>query len=235
MDEQFSRYLEGQNFAPASVANYRSLVRRVERLTGIDVDTAWEQGRLQDLMGRLEYTKVQERAGTPHPLEPVLEPIQTYKLFALLRSALRRYQDFKQGVQATTDVAVEEGAPDLEQEGRTFALERDLQSALRENIADLEPGLRVIDGGQETRVDAGLIDILAEDTNGAKVVIELKADTARPAVIAQILAYMSHYAQNGDKVRGIIVAADFDTRVELASKAVPNLSCKRYTFKFSFS
>ena len=62
----------------------------------------------------------------------------------------------------------------------TFALERDLQKALRENIEQLEPGLRIVDGGSEQAVDAGRIDITAEARDGALVVIELKAGACRP-------------------------------------------------------
>jgi hypothetical protein len=44
----------------------------------------------------------------------------------------------------------------------TFGLERDLQRSLRENIAQLEPGLRIVGDGHERRCPAGLIDILCE-------------------------------------------------------------------------
>src|SRR4051812_39238422 len=59
-----------------------------------------------------------------------------------------------------------------------FGLERDLQSALRKNIADLEPGLSIIDDGKERKVASGFIDITARAKDGATVVIELKAGPA---------------------------------------------------------
>ena len=59
--------------------------------------------------------------------------------------------------------------------GTRFSLERDLQDALRENIAQLEAGLQIVDGGREQVVDAGRIDITAMDAAGAIVIIELKA------------------------------------------------------------
>ncbi len=87
----------------------------------------------------------------------------------------------------------------------------------------------------EARVEAGLIDVLAKDGHGVWTIIELKADVARPAVIAQTLAYMASVAgERGGDVRGIIVAADFDQRVELAARAVPNLQLKRYRYRFEF-
>jgi hypothetical protein len=45
----------------------------------------------------------------------------------------------------------------------TFGLERDLQSALRANIQQLETGLKIIDSGKERVTEAGRIDITAMD------------------------------------------------------------------------
>ena len=42
-----------------------------------------------------------------------------------------------------------------------FGLERDLQKALRASIHQLEPGLKIVDGGTEQTVEAGRIDITA--------------------------------------------------------------------------
>ena len=116
-----------------------------------------------------------------------------------------------------------------------FGLERDLQRALRTNIAHLEPGLIITDGGSEKTVDAGRIDITTEDTNGNIVVIELKAGTAQPDSVAQLLAYMGTIENpDGKPVRGILVANDFAPRVVQAAKAVSNISLKAYSFQFSF-
>jgi len=122
-----------------------------------------------------------------------------------------------------------------EAEERTFALERDMQSALRSNIEQLETGLKIIDGGKERITDAGRIDITATDIKGNIVIIELKAITASPKVIAQILAYMGAIAKKERKpVRGILVASDFHKQVILASQAVPNLQLKTYSIQFKF-
>lgn len=124
----------------------------------------------------------------------------------------------------------------LEAEEITFGLERDMQKALRVNIAQLEPGLTIIDGGKEKTTEAGRIDITAKDEQDNIVVIELKAGKATPDVIAQILSYMGVVGETGDsKVRGLLVAGDFHKRVVLASKAIPNLRLKKYSFQFSFS
>ena len=122
-----------------------------------------------------------------------------------------------------------------EAEEYIIRLERDLQRVLRNNIDQLEPGLKVVDGGKERTVEAGRIDITAEDTEKRLVVIELKAGTAKPESIAQILAYMSSLSQEDQRpTRGILVAADFHPRVILAAKAVPNLQIKAYSYSFTF-
>ncbi len=115
-----------------------------------------------------------------------------------------------------------------------FGLERDLQRALRISIAQLEPGLNIIDGGSERSVAAGRVDITAEDNEGRLVVIELKAGTAQLDAISQILSYMGSIDAEGRPVRGILIAHDFHDRVVYAAKAVPNLSLKAYSFQFSF-
>jgi RecB family endonuclease NucS len=130
---------------------------------------------------------------------------------------------------------VPEGDDAVEVEEITFGLERDLQSALRANIGQLEPGLRIIDAGRERATEAGRIDITALDDTGAVVVIELKAGMATPDAVAQILAYMGTVVESENKpVRGILVAGDFHKRVVLASRAIPNLTLRKYAFQFRF-
>jgi hypothetical protein len=117
----------------------------------------------------------------------------------------------------------------------TFGLERDLQAALRANIEQIEPGLKIIDGGHEKKTDAGRIDILAQDAAGAVVVIELKAGQAAPDALTQLLAYMGAVDREpAQQVRGLLVAGDFHQRIVYASRAVSNVQLRRYRFSFSF-
>jgi hypothetical protein len=117
-----------------------------------------------------------------------------------------------------------------------FSLEKDLQKALRTNIHQLEPELTIADNGQERLTKAGRIDILARDSKGQYVVIELKAGKAQSKAISQISAYMGAIMQEADEnlVRGILLAGDFDENVILASKVIPNLTLKKYGFQFTF-
>ena len=126
--------------------------------------------------------------------------------------------------------------PPHEDSPSSFALEKDLQRTLRHNIEQLETGLSIIDGGTERTVDAGRIDITAKDGDGNLVVIELKAGTAGMDSIGQILSYMGSIENpEGKGVRGILVAYDFDRRLEMAAKATPNVSLMAYAVPVQFT
>jgi DNA-binding NarL/FixJ family response regulator len=116
-----------------------------------------------------------------------------------------------------------------------FGLERDMQDAPRRNIGQLDPTLRIVDDGKERRVEAGLIDILAEDQEGARVVIELKSGEAPETAITQLLAYIgSLQVEDASRpVRGMLIARSFSTRVRLAARAA-EVQLVEYGFSFSF-
>ena len=116
----------------------------------------------------------------------------------------------------------------------TFGIERDLQDALRNNIEQLEAGLKITDDGKELVVDSGRIDITAEDRNGATVVIELKAGEADRDAIGQILAYMGDISVSKKVLRGILIAGDFSPRAIAAARMLPNVQLMKYSFNFSF-
>ncbi len=120
-------------------------------------------------------------------------------------------------------------------EGNGFGLERDLQTALRDNIEQLEPGLIIVDGGTEKSVATGRIDITAKDSQGNFVVIELKAGVAQDPALTQLLGYMGSMepVENG-QIRGILVAQDFTDRLVYAAKMVPHVNLKAYSFRFAF-
>jgi RecB family endonuclease NucS len=168
-----------------------------------------------------------------HPSEPSISPYQKF---------LREHIKMGYSMAEANKLWKEKGGdgPDGTEEildaiETKFGLERDLQKALRANIEQLESGLTITDGGKERKTEAGRIDIAAEDNQGATVIIELKAGTASPDSVAQILAYMGSVSEEDKKItRGILVAGDFHQRVVYASRAVPNLQLMKYAFQFSF-
>lgn len=117
------------------------------------------------------------------------------------------------------------------------SLERDLQKYMAHNLDKIEEGLQLVPGGIEYSVDAGRIDLLATDRDGNCVVIELKASRAGDAALGQLLGYMGSLAfekkLNG-RVRGLLVALDFEPRVVFAVKELPNIELCKYRLSFSF-
>jgi endonuclease len=124
-----------------------------------------------------------------------------------------------------------------------LSLEYDLENSLVTNLEQLEKGLKLykesnISGQQYNTKVAGIIDLLAIDSNNQWVVIELKAAEADRQVCGQIQAYMGWVKENlagGKRVRGIIVASDFTVRAVYAAKVVPDLELKKYQISFRFT
>jgi len=116
----------------------------------------------------------------------------------------------------------------------TFTFEKDLQEFISRNLNSLEEGLTLMQKEHQTSV--GRVDVLAEDRDGTPVVIELKVGTAKKEVLGQILSYMASIKQEKgvEKVRGIIVANDFDYALKLASSQIPDLKLIKYVVKFEF-
>jgi hypothetical protein len=125
----------------------------------------------------------------------------------------------------------------------TFKLEEDLERFLAKDLIQLEDGLRLYTqdarrGQQMNAGAAGRVDLLAVDSHGGFVVVELKAGEADRQACGQIQAYMAWISDNlasGSPVRGILVAGDFTERCKLAAKVVPGLSLKQYSAVFKFT
>jgi len=165
-------------------------------------------------------------------------PFLTYPSHA--RSVLKRYLQFVVEAEAqrgTEDVAPEE---ELEceadaAEGVVFKLEREMQAAVRKQLAALEPGLLEADNGFEVTVATGRIDILARDKTGQLVVIELKAGSCPPGALEQTLGYAEALAEErGEPVRAYLIAADFPDRIRAAAKRVHGLELRTYEFSLRF-
>lgn len=111
-------------------------------------------------------------------------------------------------------------------------VQRYLEASKGVHLDELEGGLTLKESQYE--ISVGSIDILAEDSNGLPVVIELKL-TARDSTVGQILGYLQAYEEeSGHKqVRGIIVAQDFTERCKKAAKRA-NLELFEFRKAFNF-
>jgi len=238
-EAEYRAHLSERKLAEKTREQRISALKRIERAYGVDLDSAFAEDGLERIAKTLVYSAADARAGRENPSRINIDRGDIRTILAWYKSQLADYIRFcggdlgSEAADGETDEALSEA---LEAVSQTFGLERDLQTALRLNIGQLESGLSVIDGNAERKVEAGFIDILARDRQGQAVVIELKAGVSKPEAIAQILAYMGCIAdQENGPVRGILIAAEHHPRVILAARAIPNLELRRYSYRFEFS
>lgn len=237
--QAFREWLDAR-FAANTVSTQISTCRRVEAAYG-DLDEIFDLDRFEALISELTYSKADESRSLPNPSKMQIER-SAYDTLSSCRTALRTYRNFREdpvSVPVSADNAIEVAGELIRErrEGKQFEVERHLQEELRKEISQLEQGLSIIDDGGERSVESGFIDILAKDSSGALVVIELKSGTAKREAIGQIVGYMGDLmAEESDlQVRGILVAADFDKSCRSGVRAIPALKLKRYRFSFTFA
>ncbi len=243
-EQKFRKWLENWEKPRGGLLNqdnlnfYVNAIRHVETAENIDLDDVFQKDGFASLFQLYKYSAQDERDNRPNPTNIKGIDYRLRSAISDIRSGLNHYKRFCEAgddfVYEVPDNNSADTVADID-EGTTFGLEKDLQEAIRENITQLESGLEIIDNGLERRVASGYIDILAKDSNGAFVVIELKAGKASDSVIAQILGYMGDIAQEENQpVRGIIVASDFNQRLRSTLHVAPNLELKSYRYTFDF-
>lgn len=114
----------------------------------------------------------------------------------------------------------------------SLSLERDLHSYLATRVCEIEAGLSLAENGVEYPTEAGRIDLLAKDADNQLVVIELKAGRANDGALGQLLGYMGCLSTGETKVRGILVASKFDSRVVYAARGLPTVKLVKYQLSF---
>lgn len=88
---------------------------------------------------------------------------------------------------------------------RLSGSEKDLNELLMQDLSMIEPGLKPLN--QQEHFRKGICDIIAEDTEGKLVVIELKRRQADYASVTQLQRYMQQVENiKGKKTRGILLA-----------------------------
>jgi restriction system protein len=125
-----------------------------------------------------------------------------------------------------------------------FALEKHLedflvanwkQTELGKNYNIYEEGGELI--GKQYPTDTGFIDILAISKDKRELlIVELKKGRASDNVVGQIQRYMGYVfeelAEQGQTVRGIIIALEDDNRIRRALAVAPNIEFYRYEVSF---
>ena len=126
----------------------------------------------------------------------------------------------------------------------TFALEKHLEDFLVTNWAQTELGRQYDifsdEGelvGQQYPSDTGPIDILAMSKDRKTLlVVELKRGRASDVVVGQVQRYMGYVAgelaEEGQSVRGVIIALEDDLRLQRALSVTQNIDFYRYQVSF---
>ena len=125
-----------------------------------------------------------------------------------------------------------------------FALEKHLEDFLIANwprtLLGKTHDIYTEDGeiiGQQYPSDTGPIDVLAISKDRKEpLVVELKKGRASDTVVGQVQRYMgyvlSELVEDGQSVRGAIIALEPDKRIEQALKVAPNFDFYRYQVSF---
>lgn len=126
-----------------------------------------------------------------------------------------------------------------------FYMEKQLEDFIIHNWVNTELGKKydlIIEEGellsQQYRTEIGPIDILAKDkATGGYVVIELKKDQTSDDTVGQIARYMGWIkkAMNAKDVRGVIIAGQYDKKLDYALEMVPNVEVFLYEVNFKLN
>jgi restriction system protein len=154
---------------------------------------------------------------------------------------LEEIQQLVAGVPAPTLVSSDETIEDplafaMEKHPEDFLVQNWSQTELGEEYDIFEEDDERV--GQQYPTDTGPIDILAVSKDGTSLlVVELKKGRASDAVVGQILRYMGfvqeELAEEGQSVKGVIVALDDDQRIRRALAITPSIDFYRYQVRFS--
>jgi len=143
----------------------------------------------------------------------------------------------------TTNAASSGIEPEVESVN-SFALESHLENFLIENWSSTDFAKRYDiyqEGGEilgkQYRTDTGRIDILAISKDGQEfLVIELKKGKSADGVVGQVQRYMGdvleEIAEEGQTVRGVIIALEDDLGVKRALSVTSNIDFYRYRVDF---
>jgi hypothetical protein len=220
--EAFEKYfVDVLGGKPSTYPTYRSFLGRIDKLAG-GLDEKIEELGAE---GARAWAKAQSEG-----------PFETYGSHA--RSVLNSYLGFVQeGAEALiADPSADETAEPAANTGALFKLEKEMQAAIRLQLAVLEPGLVTVDDGVEVSTATGRIDILAKDATGSLVAIELKVGLCPPGAIEQVLGYAQSLSdERGEPVRAILIAGAFTDRQKAAVKRVRDLTLTTYAYQMSYS
>jgi endonuclease len=151
-----------------------------------------------------------------------------------------RHGHYENGVPVGEDAQIV-FAPNLEPSiqaiENSFAYEAHLRDYLARNLQLLEPGLSFWDTNTEIEypVDGRRIDILAKDSTGLPIVIELKVSKGHERTIGQCLFYRGKLKQmfNAPRVRIFIVAEEISAELRIACAELLDVTLFEYSLSMT--
>jgi len=142
----------------------------------------------------------------------------------------------------STGPAVDKEEPENEEPAANdgFAYEEQLRDYLAEHLDRLEPGLHLWPVGPdadavEFPLDGRRIDILAQDSHGIAVVIELKVSRGHERTIGQCLYYRAKAKEllRQETVRIFIVAQEMSDELKMATSELKDVVLFEYTLSMN--
>ncbi len=158
--------------------------------------------------------------------------------FSATTEGARKIARYRRAKEKFDDSAPDGGDPAGEasdEESDAFALESHLRDFLASHLERIEPGLSLVENGVEYAITGGRIDLLAKDSDGKFVVIELKVSRGRNRTVGQILHYMGWVDRelgNGP-CRGYIIANKIPEDLRLAVSRAPGVKLAEYKLDFA--
>ena len=125
-------------------------------------------------------------------------------------------------------------------QGTAFAYEEHLRDYLAQHLERLEKGLELLRSGDEDPVEFSVgsgrrVDILAKDSAGLPVVIELKVSRGHEKTIGQALFYRARIKEmfKVERVRIFIVALELSAELQAAAKELTDVSLFEYSLSMT--
>jgi len=232
MEQGFRVWLDGRGYTAGTVTSYAGGIGNISEHYSNNTPTRIDIYEITDQRRISEISRDYGQGGRFSEFG--------YRQHARFRAAIIRYAEFFS--QPRGHDASPEPAPVPEPETddadviprRNFAYERDLQTTLCAQVAELFPGYRIF-GNDLLGVEYGIgdrrIDVLLEhEQNGELLALELKSGLADYRVFGQIGMYMGllQAAFPGIEVSGVIVAGAIDPSLIQACATTNRVTLKVY-------
>jgi len=159
-------------------------------------------------------------------------------------SDLKNYAEEIEKLISNQQVTIQVSGDDTVENPATFAMEKHLEDFLVQNWSHTALGkeFKIFEAngdkiGKQYPTDTGPIDILAiSKDQKTLLVVELKRGRASDHVVGQILRYMGfvqdQLADEGQTVKGVIIALEDDNKLRQALKMVPIIDFYQYEVSF---